>query len=110
MVLSGAFSSALVLHAGERPKACSEAEVWEICSLKLQRNNALDELAISNGARHRSEDLAEATSEFWRQYLDGLSAQRQAAAEYWRKYLDGLAALTENRVSRAQEAGKGHMR
>jgi hypothetical protein len=85
-------------HA-EGPLACDPREAYEICTLKIQRNNALDEAVQIEAVRRRLVDQIDALAAYWRDYLVGLEAQRKLAA-----------AGVESRVARAAEAAKGKAR
>jgi hypothetical protein len=85
-------------YAGE-PLACDPREQPEVCWIKVQRNEALDELALARGRTQRVEAKAAATEEFWRKYLDGIEEQKKQAA-----------VQSEVHAARAAEAAKGRAR
>jgi hypothetical protein len=60
--------------AGEPPLACDPKEAHVVCSLKVERNNAMDDLAISDGALRDQREADEKTAEFWKEYAAGLPA------------------------------------
>lgn len=70
-------------HAADwPPPACDPHEVPVVCNLKIQRDNALDELAISEARRTEEAKAAAAAAE-----------RAAAKVEYWRRYVLGLSQL-----------------
>ena len=100
-------------HGAELPAACAPKEDAIVCMLKVERNNALDELAISQGQRHTKSVQEEALVRWWGEYVKGMDAQ----ALWWQQYLEGLerqaqqsAAKAADNAARAAEAAKGRAR
>jgi hypothetical protein len=63
-VASGAWSNDL-------PPACNIKEDPAICYLKIERNNAMDELAISQAQNHRNLLREQDNAEYWRLWVQG---------------------------------------
>lgn len=79
-----------VLAAEDPPFACQPAENPVVCSLKVERNNAMDELAVSDGNARRDRDAASARAvalaAYWAKWVEGDIAK----ADWWASYLRGL--------------------
>jgi hypothetical protein len=71
-----------VANADEMPRACAPAETPEICGLKIQRNNALDELAIAYGESRRAAEAEKVKDEYWQKWVEGDLAK----ALWWDRY------------------------
>ena len=74
------------------PLACNPKEDVVICYLKVERNNALDELAIAQGAADRLREQQESINDYWRAWVEGDAAK----AAWW----DRLWALLPFHTSR----------
>jgi hypothetical protein len=61
LVVLALFLPSSSVMADEPPLACDPRESPEVCALKVQRNNALDELALAMGKTRRAEVKAAAT-------------------------------------------------
>src|SRR5216684_752990 len=59
----------------EIPKSCNENEMTVVCMLKIQRNNSLDELAISEAGRRDALSRADVLSVWWKSYVTGIDEQ-----------------------------------
>lgn len=73
--------------AFERPHACSENETQITCMLMVQRNNALDELALAEAGRRGALDRIDELSDWIKRYDDGVAMKEK----WYRQYLDGLS-------------------
>ena len=86
LLAAGLVSSAYA----ESPQACDPKEDPIVCSLKIERNNALDELAINQGNAWRERDTAAAIAQklkdYWAGYVKGVGALN----DWWRDYVAGL--------------------
>jgi hypothetical protein len=83
----------------EAPLACDPREQPEVCALKVQRNNALDELVLSSGKTRRLEAEAAAIADYWKQYVLGVEESK--------KHSEAQAGVN---AARAAEAAKGRVR
>lgn len=86
LVLSG-------LPAVATPPACNPKEDLAICYLKVERNNALDELAIAQGALEHTEKQHESLAAYWQQWVDG----DMAKAGWWDRLWSHLPFATSRR-------------
>jgi hypothetical protein len=81
---------ALLLFAfpalAESPAACDAREDATICELKVERNNAMDELAMTSGELRKAREHQADMVKWWSEYVAGIGVQ----AEWWLKYLDGV--------------------
>jgi hypothetical protein len=68
------------------PEACSPKEDPVVCMLKVERNNAMDELAISQGQRRIMETQEDALAKYWKEWVDGELSQ----ADWWGRIWSGL--------------------
>lgn len=69
--------------AAEPIAACDPKEPLEVCQLEIQRNHALNDLAISEGARQRDALQAETLAQWWKSYVVGVTAQHDWWAKWW---------------------------
>lgn len=65
------------------PPMCADGEDIVVCDLKIQRNNALDELVISDNARKHE-------TQYWATYVEGMENQRNQVSAWWALYVRGL--------------------
>lgn len=70
----------------EGPLACDPREEATICELKVERNNAMDELAIAGGKLRVTLAREVAAVKWWAEYADGVTAQ----TEWWQRYAEGM--------------------
>jgi hypothetical protein len=70
----------------EGPSACDPREDPTVCELKVERNNAMDELAVTAGALRKARERQVTMTEWWAEYAAGVSA----LSEWWRKYAEGI--------------------
>lgn len=71
MVLSGLLLPGLA-HSDGLPSPCDPRENAAVCEVKVQRNNALDHLAVAEGALRDENNAAERTAEYWKRYVGSL--------------------------------------
>jgi hypothetical protein len=74
---------ALVLWAtpvkAQGPAACAEGERADVCELKIQRNNAFDQIAIEKRKQELMTDAEKKLDRFWKEWVDGDVAK----ADWW---------------------------
>jgi hypothetical protein len=68
------------------PEACDPREDPTVCELKVERNNAMDELAVNAGNLRKARERQVTMTEWWASYVDGIGLQ----AEWWRQYSEGV--------------------
>jgi hypothetical protein len=71
------FGMVLVGESSNATDMCNPNEPPTVCALVEQRNNALDELAVAEGARRTEVAKRKDEAEFWRQYVIGLVDSEQ---------------------------------
>lgn len=98
VVIFGLLFSTTVVAEGP-PLACDPRTQYEVCAIKIQRNNVLDEMATIDAQRRRALDRIDDINAWWKSYLEGLEQQRQQAA-----------SEASGRVARAAEVGKVRVR
>lgn len=83
------------------PPVCPDAERHDVCELKMQRNDAYDQIAVD---REREAAVAgwwgyyangaARTAEWWERYVSGvndlMAAHPAGELEWWRSYAKGL--------------------
>jgi hypothetical protein len=72
----------------EGPSACDPREEYTICELKVERNNAMDELAIATGKLRTTQEREAKLVKWVTEYIEGVNSQ----SDWWKRYTDGLAA------------------
>lgn len=82
-------SASPALAAG--PEACDPREDATVCELKVERNNALDELAITAGKLRIVSEREAAEVKWWAEYAEGVNLQSQ----WWRQYSEGVNAKAQ---------------
>ncbi len=82
-------------HAGDSPPACAPNEPPRYCSLKLERNEALDRLANCDGDDVIKGRAADALAAWWKSYAEGISQQTEWWDHVWKSLppKPNLAAL-----------------
>ena len=75
-------------QAGEEiPRVCNDKEPRDVCEIMIQRNDAYNQVAIEKRKEQLMEQTEDALRLWWKEYSIGANA----TAEYWRQYVDGLA-------------------
>jgi hypothetical protein len=70
------------------PPVCPDAERHDVCEIKIQRNDALDEIAIEKQKMAAMQQAEEKLAAWWGRYASGV-ARMSGLAEYWQGYAQG---------------------
>jgi hypothetical protein len=87
-LLPQAFAEAGSAAMAASPPACAPNEAPVVCNIVVQRNSAMDSLALA---------LADKTALQIR--IDAARTQAQAKSYYWRRYVRGIAALDRRLIA-----------
>jgi hypothetical protein len=68
------------------PPICPDAERADVCELKLQRNNAFDQVALEKHAEASMRDAEDKLASWWAAYAVGTTRKE----EYWTNYVLGI--------------------
>ncbi len=85
----------IISYADEIPKMCDEREAIILCILKIQRNNILDELAISEGKRKDAENVSKIKEIYWHDYVVGIDRQSSWWTNLWEEYFGHSSKLSQ---------------
>jgi hypothetical protein len=73
------------------PPVCPDAERHDVCEIKIQRNDALDEIAIEKQKMASMQQAEEKLAGWWSSYANGAAR----TAEWWEQYVTGMSGLAE---------------
>jgi hypothetical protein len=91
IILALLFAASAIADDHVFPPVCPDAERHDVCEIKIQRNDALDEIAIEKQKLASMQQAEDKLAGWWSYYANGAAR----TAEWWEKYVAGVGDVVE---------------